>query len=303
MKISGETVNSINILVPDPLVDEIINHISTQIDLRHKTNTISIIEVEGFVSTHLDRLKGKAQPESTAPNPIERLIESTDRYTHLNKDILSFVVFSTIIALVGLFQNSETIVIGAMLLSPLLGPINAFAVNANLGRVKTILKTQETSLLLLSCVISTSFIITFFSRFFTSLPITSQIMIRSNPTIIDILLAFILGCAAGLALITDFSELLVGVAIAVALVPPAAVTGIGLAMLNFKLAFEAFLLTLINLLGLQLGSIIILNLKGVTPRKYYQKNVAQRYYKYFLYIILTLLTLLALILYIQNRPS
>ena len=64
-------------------------------------------------------------------------------------------------------------------------------------------------------------------------------------------------------------------AVAVALLPPAAVTGIGLAMLNFQLSFEALLLSIINLIGLQLGSIIILNLTGFTPRRDYQKSAAK----------------------------
>lgn len=301
IQFNGETINSINILTPDEFVDELIEQISEKIDLRHKTNTISIIEVEGFVSTHLDRFKEKALKVKPTPNPIERLIESTDKYTHLNENIVLFAIFATIIALAGLFLDNVSIVIGAMLLSPMLGPINAFAVNANLGRTKYIIKSQQTSLLLMACVIATSFIITLVALLFAPLNITSQIASRGHPTIIDMLLAVVLGFAAGLALVTDFSELLVGVAVAVALVPPVTVTGIGLAIMNFHLALGAFLLSIINLLGLQLGCTILLNLKGVTPRRDYQKNTAKRYYKSFVYIILIIMVIIALILLIQNK--
>ena len=299
LKMNGETVNSISLLVPDVFLDELITKISEKIDLRNKTSTISIVEIEGYVSTHLDRLKEKALKDNPPPNPIERLIESTDKYTNINRNITLFVIFATIIALIGLFSDNITIIIGAMLLSPLLGPINSFAVNTNLGRTKFIVKSQQTSLLLLLTVIATAFILTTIALYFTPLTITTQIDLRGHPSIVDILLAFVLGCAAGLALITDFSELLVGVAVAVALLPPAAVTGIGLAMLNFQLSFEALLLSIINLIGLQLGSIIILNLTGFTPRRDYQKSAAKRYSRYFISAVLIILLVLVLILYLQ----
>jgi uncharacterized hydrophobic protein (TIGR00341 family) len=299
VNIGEEVCDSLSVLVPDEFVDELIEQISEKVDLRRRENMISIIEVEGFVSTHLDRFKEKALKINPAPNPIERLVESTDKYTRLNQNILLFVVFATIIALAGLFLDNVTIVIGAMLLSPLLGPINAFAVNANLGRTKHIIRSQQASMTLLGCVVGTAFTITFITLRIIPLHMTTQILLRSQPSIIDVLLALILGCAAGLALVTDFAEVLVGVAVAVALVPPATVTGIGLAMMDPSLAIGAFLLSIINLLGLQLGSTIMLNFKGVTPRKYYQKNIARRYYRYFIYIIVIILILVSLILYLQ----
>jgi uncharacterized hydrophobic protein (TIGR00341 family) len=257
---------------------------------------ISVIEVEGVVSTHLDRFKEKAVRVNPQPNPIERLVESTDRYTRLNENILLFVFFATVIALTGLFLDNIAIVIGAMLLSPLLGPINAFAVNANLGRTKFIIRSQLESLLLLVFVIATASIVTYTIILFIPLNITTQISLRGQTSIVDIVLAFILGCAGGLALFTDFPEILVGVAVAGALLPPATVTGIGIAMMDLKLTVGAFLLTIINLLGMQLGCTIILNLKGVTPRKYYQRTRAKRYFTYFIYTVAILLIIIGLIL-------
>jgi uncharacterized hydrophobic protein (TIGR00341 family) len=284
------------VLVPDEFVDELINQVSEKIDLRHKENIISVIEVTGVVSTHLDRFKEKAVKVNPPLNPIERLVESTDKYTHLNQNIFLFVFFATIIALTGLFLDNITIIIGAMLLSPLIGPINAFAVNANLGRTKFIIRSQLVSLLLLIFVIATASIFTFIINLFIPLDVTTQISLRGQTNIVDIFLAFILGCAGGLALFTDFPEILVGVAVAVALVPPATVTGIGIALMDLRLMIGAFLLTLINLLGLQLGCTIMLNLKGVVPRRYYQRTIAKKYYRYFIYTIAILLIIISLIL-------
>jgi uncharacterized hydrophobic protein (TIGR00341 family) len=301
VNIGDQKVISLSVLVPDEFVDEVIEKISERIDLRHKANMISVIRVEGVVSTYLDKFKEKAAKINPPPNPIERLVESTDKYTRLNENILLFVFFATTIALTGLFSDNIAIIIGAMLLSPMLGPINAFAVNANLGRTKFIIRSQKVSLQLLLFVIVTAAIFTYVTNFFVPLNITSQILLRSQASFIDIILAFILGCAGGLALFTDFPEILVGVAVAVALVPPAAVTGIGVALMNFSIAVGAFLLSIINLLGMQLGCTIILNMKGVTPRKYYQRNMAKRYYRYFVYIVAILLIIIALIVYLRSN--
>jgi uncharacterized hydrophobic protein (TIGR00341 family) len=300
VKMGDQTVRSITVFVPDEFVDELITQISEKIDLRRKANMISVIEVEGVVSTYLDRFKEKAVKINPPPNPIERLVETTDKYTRLNVNILLFVFFATIIALTGLFMDNIAVIIGAMLLSPMLGPINAFAVNANLGRIKSIIRSQAVSLQLLLFVITSAAFITYIALICIPLNITSQIAIRSQASLIDIVLAFVLGCAGGLALFTDFPEILVGVAVAVALVPPAAVTGIGVAMMDFGIATGAFLLSIINLLGMQLGCTIMLNLKGVTPRQYYQRSLAKRYYKYFVYIVAILLLVISLIVLRSN---
>ncbi|MCP8313174.1 MAG: TIGR00341 family protein [archaeon] len=301
IKIGDEKCNVYSTIIPDQLVDKAIDEISKKMDLRIKENTISVYNVEGSVSTYLDRLKEKVVKASPPPNPLERLVSSTDRYIHLSRDMLMMASFAALIALAGLFLDNVAIVIGAMLLSPLLGPINAFAVNANLGRIEKLLRSQFSTLTLLASVIALSTFITFITSSFIQLPITTQIAIRGNTSLTDIGIALILGFAGGLALVAAIPEILVGVAVAVALVPPATVTGIGLAILDINLFFGAFVLTFVNLLGLQLGCTLMLRARGVSPRRYYQKAVARLHTTYSILILTLLLIILALIV-ILVRP-
>jgi uncharacterized hydrophobic protein (TIGR00341 family) len=301
VEIEGEKCCFYSIVLPDNLADKAVSDISSLIDLRLRENTISILCVEGAVSTYLDRLKEKAAKKSTPPNPLERLVESTDRYTRIEKDALTMALFATMIALAGLFLDNVAVVIGAMLLSPVLGPINAFAVNANLGRIKKLAKSQASVLLLLASIIIVAALITLaISQFVTLSENTTQIAIRTHATLVDILIALILGLAAGLALLVGFSEILVGVAIAVAIVPPAAVSGIGLALFNLDLFLGAFVLTLIYLLGLQLGSTLILRIRGVLPRRYYQRSEARKRSAYSILVLVLLLVLLTLIVVLSS---
>ena len=300
VEIEGEKCCYYSIILPDNLSDKIVADISNVIDLRLRENTISVICVEGAVSPYLDRLREKAA-SSKPLSPLERLVESTDRYTRLSRDVVIMALFATMIALAGLLLDNVAIVIGAMLLSPLLGPINAFAVNANLGRIRKLARSQAAILLLLAAIIALAAAITFVASQFIELPEnTVQIAIRNSATETDILIALILGLAAGLALFVGFSEILVGVAIAVAIVPPAAVSGIGLALLNAKLFVGALILTLIYLFGLQLGSTLMLRIRGVQPRRYYQKTEARKHSAYSIFILALLLVVLSFIVVLSS---
>jgi len=161
VEIEGEKCCLYSIVLPDDLADKTVADISSVIDLRLRENTISVICVEGAVSTFLDRLREKVAKKPTPTSPLERLVESTERYTRLSKDVLTMALFATMIALAGLFLDNVAIVIGAMLLSPLLGPINAFAVNANLGRIRKLARSQAAVLLLLAAIIILAATVTF----------------------------------------------------------------------------------------------------------------------------------------------
>jgi uncharacterized hydrophobic protein (TIGR00341 family) len=301
VEIEGEKCCFYSIVLPDNLADQTVADISSVIDLRLRENTISVICVEGAVSTYLDRLRKKAAKKPTPPSPLERLVESTERYTRLSRDVLTMALFATMIALAGLFLDNVAILIGAMLLSPLLGPINAFAVNANLGRIRKLARSQAAALLLLAAIIILAAVVTFVASQIVDLPAnTTQILIRNHATLTDILIALILGLAAGIALFVGFPEILVGVAIAVAIVPPAAVSGIGLALLNTNLFLGALILTLIYLFGLQLGSTLMLRIRGVLPRRYYQQTEAKKRSTYSILILAVLLVILTLIVILSS---
>jgi uncharacterized hydrophobic protein (TIGR00341 family) len=296
--IKGEICCAYEALVPDQFIDQIIGEIQTKLDLRLMRNTVSVYNVEAHVSTYIDRLKEKALEETSPPNPLERLVEAAERYTKLDKNILLMAIFATLIAMAGLFLDNAVMVIGAMLLSPMLGPINAFAVNVNLGRIKNVFTIQFSILTLLFSVIIVSTIVTLISSQFITLNLTSQILLRRQASLTDVGIGLVLGFAGGLALVTAMPEILVGVGVASALLPPATVTGIGAALKDTNLFIGSLMLTMIYLIGLQLGCTIILRVKGVHPRRFYQKTEAK---KHLVYFILTLSLLLGLLIWLVAR--
>jgi len=298
VSISGERGRVYSALVPDEQIDGVIDTVSKSIDLRLKGNTISVDDVEAVVSTHIERLREKT-PENTAPtNPLERLVESTERYTRVNFNFVTIIGFTTIISLIGLYTENVAILIGAMLLSPMLGPINAFAVNACLGKLNKLVGSEISTWTLIGTVILISTLITKALSFFYAPAVTGMILSTGRVTLIDVILALILGLAGGLSLFTAMPETLIGVAVAVALVPPATVSGIALANLDLTLAAEAFTKTLVNILGLQLGGILMLTLKGVTPRRYYDKARAKTHRLYAVTVLGVMLLLIAVLIFL-----
>ena len=273
-KYSGRSFVIYSVNVPDAFLDKLINDITSAIDLRLIENVLTVQRVEAYVSTNLDRLKKKAEAGLSNKIPLERLIEDTDPYTRLNSNLVTIALLSSIIALVGLFLDNTLIIIGAMIISPLLGPINAFTVNVSLARSKRALQSEISILVILASIIVLSAVVTYLTSRFVPLTLTPQITSRGRVSIIYIIIAVILGIAGALALFTDIQGMLVGIAIAVALVPPATVTGVGLAYLNIPLLNGALRNTFLNFIGLQLGGISTLKLKGITSRKY--KDISRR---------------------------
>ena len=155
---------------------------------------------------------------------------------------------SAIISTLGLLANSVAIIIGAMIIAPLISPIMGITYATVMGNRKLL---NRSSLTLLSGVFLTvvlSWIIAVGIGFKT---VDSEILSRTNPTLIDLGIAMAAGAAGAFANTRRrIADALPGVAIAVALVPPLSVIGISLALGEFKYATGAFLLFSTNLISI-----------------------------------------------------
>jgi len=119
---------------------------------------------------------------------------------------------------------------------------------------------------------SLSALVTFLSSQFITLPLAAQIEQRGQTSLLDIGIGLTPGLAGGLALVTALPEILIGVEVASALLSPFAVIGIGLALMDSTLFWGALTLTIVYMVGLQLGCKIMLRIKGAQPRQFYQKQ-------------------------------
>ena len=173
------------------------------------------------------------------------------------------MVLSAVLATLGLFLNNTPVVIGAMLLAPLMGPLVAFSMGmlrndskmlVNAGRVFAI----GTALTILVAALTTLFV--------PYEQATDEIRARLQPNLLDLAVAIVSGMAAAYAHVREnVHKNLPGVAIAVALVPPACVMGIGLGWMEWSVVSGAGLLFLSNLIGIVLAGIFAFLVLGFAP--------------------------------------
>ncbi len=284
--------------VNDGALDKILNELTSLLDLRYKENLIEVQTLDFVVSTSLDKSHEKdAAKEKT---PVEKLIDQTKRYTIFEYGKVTLTAVAGLIAMMGLFMNNIPIIIGAMLLSPMLGPIYAFAINTSVGRIQTAARGVSILLLLLGAAIGIVFVFTSIAEPLVNLPITTeQIQFRLVPNFLYVPLGILLGFASMLAMGRDVQEVFAGVAISVALVPPAAVSGIMLAV-DPSIAYIPLIIVAQNALGMMVGALLAIVILKIGPRKYYAKSQAR---KYIVRILLIVAVLLALTLLVGLSPS
>lgn len=163
-------------------------------------------------------------------------------------------VMSCGIAILGLLQSSAAVVIGAMLISPLMGPIVQLGFSLCVVDFRMMGRALLALLAGVLLALATAMCIVWLSPLREA---TSEILARTQPTLFDLLVAILSGLAGGYAVITRKGEAIVGVAIATALMPPMAVVAFGLATGDLGIAGGAFFLFMTNLLAIALSVTLI----------------------------------------------
>jgi len=279
MESDGSKIYHVDLLVPDEILNELIQELMENIDFRFSKNIMIVSNVEAGISTKFDRIREKLDRNAKVKPqiPIEKLLSEAKKYTKVDVPKLTLTVVAGLIALIGLFLNNIAIIIGAMLLSPILGPIYSFSINSALGKIKDSLKALFELLSFVGVVVSFSALLTFVLRIMFPLEIGSEIILRSKPSLIYVIMTILLGFAAIMAMAMDIPEILAGIAIAAAVLPPSVVVGIAIGTLNLKMFLGSMLLTLENILGLLIGSLLAPLILNIGPRRYYEKKVAKYY--------------------------
>jgi len=169
---------------------------------------------------------------------------------------LLMITFSCLIALLGLLVNSVAVVIGAMLISPLMGPIFTAALSFSMGDLR--LAKKALRIIVVSILLSV-LVATFFTLLSPLKAATSEILSRTRPNIYDLLIAVFAGGAGAYALCTRVSYLFVttGVAVATAVIPPLSVVGYGIATGQATIALGGFLLFFTNLVAIIISSDLV----------------------------------------------
>lgn len=232
----------------------------------------------------------------------EELQSDMEKGARISFDFLLLVFLSTLVAGIGLIQSDVAIIIGAMVIAPLLGPNLALAFGAALGNKDLITKSIVTNIAGLGFALAISYAAGFFIGGDT-VQQSAEMMSRTNVGFASIILALASGAAAVLSLTTGVSSALVGVMVAVALMPPAVTLGITLGNGQFDLAYGTFLLLATNIVCVNLAAQAIFRLKGIKPRTWYEEKKAKQASRTNALIWLTMLVILALLIWLKTNLS
>ena len=239
-------------------------------------------EVKGKNSTKIDHLPSddesagylaKAIPLFSHASQAQyaALFSSLREEAKLTSTFMTLLILATMIATFGLFINSASVIIGAMLLAPLMQPIVSLSMGVLRQDSVLELTAARTIVIGVGAVLATAAIIAGLTPIEK---LSSEMAGRLSPTILDLFVAIVSGIAAAYAKSNEkILGSLAGVAIAVALVPPIAVSGIGIGWGEWHIFSLAFLLFLTNLVGIVLAAALTFMVLGYSPIKIARKGV------------------------------
>ncbi|MEM8885963.1 MAG: TIGR00341 family protein [Planctomycetota bacterium] len=205
---------------------------------------------------------------------------------------LATVILSAIIASIGLMRDNVAVIIGAMVVAPLLTPNMALAFAVTVGDLTFARKALRTMVVGVSVGLAFALLVGWLFPF----EIGTEIRSRTEPAPVDMLLALASGAAGALAFTSGVSASLVGVMVAVALLPPLIVIGLMVAIGSWHDAAGATLLLAINTICVILAGVSTFAWRGVRPRTWWEKEKARKYTRRMLSICIAMaVALLALV--------
>lgn len=239
--------------------------------------------------------------EDSATAARESLYDGVERNARLDLNFIVLVFLSTVVAAIGLIESNVAVVIGAMVIAPLLGPNLAFGLGTALGDVSLMRKSVLTNATGIALAVALSVGIAMIWPFGPFDVLSPEIASRTQVGLDSVALALASGAAAALSLTTGLSSVLVGVMVAVALLPPAVTLGLMLGHGNFNLAFGAGLLLAVNLVCVNLACKVVFMIKGIHPRTWVEKEKA--HHAMIIYILGWVVTLIILLAVIYSRRA
>jgi uncharacterized hydrophobic protein (TIGR00341 family) len=221
----------------------------------------------------------EASDEPVPPKPVPARISREELYDDiagglkLNRVYVVTVVLSAIVAAVGLLRDNVAIIIGAMVIAPLLGPNIALALATTLG--DTALARRAIAINLVGFAVAFAFSVGV-GLFLPVDPTVREITARTEVSPGDVVLALASGAAGALAFTTGAPAALVGVMVAVALLPPLATVGLLLSSGHWSQASSAVVLLATNVVCVNLAAVVTFLVQGVRPKTWWEAELARK---------------------------
>ncbi len=258
---------------------------------------VVVIPVEAVLPREEEN-EEEAEAKPTAETTREELYNSIEKNARLNRTYLLLVFLSTVVVAIGLLEDNVAVVIGAMVIAPLLGPNLAMALGTALGDTDLMWKAFKTG----AAGMGLALVLSVPIGIFWPLNVESrELLMRTHVGLDSAALALASGAAAVLSLTSGAPSVLVGVMVAVAILPPTATMGLMLGAGQTDLAYGAAFLLAVNIVAVNLSAKLGFLIQGIKPRTWLEKEKAHQ--SMVSYIIIWVITLAVLLLVIYFHPD
>lgn len=242
-----------------------------------------VLSAETVVSRHFDELKERYAEEEENGDQIarEELEARAEELAPSRRTYVVMTLVSTIIATAGLLLDSPATVVGSMVIAPLLGPAMSASVGTVLDDDELFRRGVRLQLLGVALAVVGAAAFAFLVKTTNVVPpgldvlSLAEVSERLRPDFLSLVVALGAGVAGVFSLMTGVSAALVGVAIAVALIPPAASVGIGIAWGVPTLAVGSGVLVMVNVLSINLAALVVLWYSGYRPERFFEVGQAR----------------------------
>ena len=242
-----------------------------------------VIKAETVESERFESLKQSYAEQEPSEERIARQ-ELESRAEELASALPTYVIMtvvSAVIATAGLLLDSPATVVGSMVIAPLIGPAMAAAVGSVIDNGELFRRGIALQLLGVGLAVASATIFAAFVQMANLVPpgldplSLSEVAERLSPSVLSLAVALGAGVAGAVSLMTGVSAALVGVMIAVALIPPAATVGIGIAYGDPALAIGSAVLVAVNVPSINLAALVVLWYGGYRPEQLFRHDRAR----------------------------
>ncbi|MFW5981619.1 MAG: TIGR00341 family protein [Halanaerobiaceae bacterium] len=271
----------INLLYGD--TDVLLDNMKSRFDFEHdKERSMVIFTPDTVIPRNLDKIQ-KAEFRASR----ESLITFAENKSEVNSHYILLVFLSAVIATMGLILDNVAVIVGAMVIAPVLGPLLALTIGIMLADYRLIRKGIAAEILAITIAITVG---ATFALFLPEAELSNSLYIRMYPNIGDLFIALAAGGAGAYSLIKNQLESgLIGVMVAAALIPVMATIGVGVGLGFMAMVWGASILLVVNLLSILLANIIVFYFKGLKPQLWYKHKAKKVIKKSLSFVILAII--------------
>ncbi len=266
-----------------------------------ETLRVVILPVEATIPRPVEpEEEPREKPEEKGPQriSIEELYQKLSERSEISKKYMIMASLASVVAAIGLLKNDAAVIIGSMVIAPLLSPNMALSLATTLADIKLAKKAIATNIAGFSLVVLIS---VGFGLFMTVDPEIPQIAARSDVSHFYIFLALASGVAGAYSITAGVAEALVGVMVAVALLPPLVASGLLFGAGYMLEAAGALLLCFVNIVCINLAGVITFIMEGIQPTKWWEAKRAKKAVRIAITLWIVLLLILAVMIVIEQK--